>query len=300
MSNLFPIVTVEPAHVNGQEAMGGKRKFWCCLPDRPNHWLFKFPRPGTGEHWAEKVAAEVAGQFKIPHPPVELAIFQNQRGTITESFLTDRGRERKTIGLVHGNEVLAGRILGYDQKQQFHQSQHTLDNILLALERTFTGDVVAIQRQMAEYLVFDAIIGNTDRHHENWALLRWQKEEKWYGALAPTYDHATSLGRELTAERRTELLVQKRIGWYSERGHGAIFAAETDKRGICPLGIARLGMLKYSSVFRPALERFFGESTLNLEGVMVRIPEEWMSVSEKAFALGLMNYNLSELRKLLV
>jgi hypothetical protein len=31
-------------------------------------------------------------------------------------------------GLIHGNEVLAGMVLGYDRAKTFPQSDHTLEN----------------------------------------------------------------------------------------------------------------------------------------------------------------------------
>lgn len=40
----------------------------------------------------------------------------------------------------------------------------------------------------AGLLVFDALVGNTDRHHENWAIV----EDT--GLLAPSFDHGASLG----------------------------------------------------------------------------------------------------------
>lgn len=57
----------------------------------------------------------------------------------------------------------------------------------------------------AGYLLLDAVIGNTDRHHENWgALLVGSKPRETI--LAPTYDHASSLGRELSDDKRSARL----------------------------------------------------------------------------------------------
>ena len=58
MSDEYPIVTVEPEWVINPEEMGGKTKFWYGKPDDNTNWLFKYPRPNTGEHWAEKIASE--------------------------------------------------------------------------------------------------------------------------------------------------------------------------------------------------------------------------------------------------
>lgn len=49
-----------------EEEMGSKRKFWYRREPDGVECLFKFPRPNTGEHWAEKIAAEVANLLGIP------------------------------------------------------------------------------------------------------------------------------------------------------------------------------------------------------------------------------------------
>jgi len=117
----YPIIKVEPHWVLEPEAMGSKDKFWYRKPGTTEaDWLFKYPQPNTGQHWAEKIAAEVAAKLGVFHAVVELAIFQNERGSATESFARE-GRE-----LVHGNQALQGKVLGYNPGGTFHHSSHTL------------------------------------------------------------------------------------------------------------------------------------------------------------------------------
>jgi hypothetical protein len=56
-------------------------------------------------------------------------------------------------------------------------------------------------------VAFDAIIGNVDRHSENWGFLvrRSDRGNPTY-SMAPYYDNGTSLGYELTAAKAEELL----------------------------------------------------------------------------------------------
>jgi hypothetical protein len=77
-------------------------------------WLFKYPQEGTGQHWAEKVAETVAEKLGVLRARVELAEYQDEKGSATESFARD-GRE-----LYHGNQVLAGFLTGYDLNKKFH------------------------------------------------------------------------------------------------------------------------------------------------------------------------------------
>lgn len=63
----FPIVTVGDVGRIGEEPMGTKQKFWYEDASK-RRFLFKYPRPGTGEHWAEKIVAEIATLLRVPCP----------------------------------------------------------------------------------------------------------------------------------------------------------------------------------------------------------------------------------------
>ena len=52
----------------------------------------------------------------------------------------------------------------------------------------------------AGYLMLDALIGNTDRHHENWAIIQAGRQY----CLAPTFDHASCLGFNLSDAERID------------------------------------------------------------------------------------------------
>lgn len=97
----YPVIEILPDWVLETEAMGSKDKFWFRGDEGPE-WLFKFPQPNTGQHWSEKIAAEVADHLDILHARVELAVFQGTRGSATESFARE-GRE-----LYHGNQSWPG------------------------------------------------------------------------------------------------------------------------------------------------------------------------------------------------
>ena len=292
----YPIIEVQPEWVLEPELMGSKDKFWYRRPGADEaDWLFKHPQANTGQHWAEKIAAEVAASLGIFHAVVELAIFQDERGSVTESFARD-GRE-----LFHGTQALGGAVLGYDARATFRHSSHTLANIFLAIDRTFTTPEGArrAKLRMAEYVVLDALIGNTDRHHENWGVLRKQTGERWVGSLAPTFDHASSLGRELRDEKRVRMLAENRVGSYAEKGHGGIYQAMEEKRGPSPLALVRHAVQEQPEFFRPALEKTRTLEQGVLSEIIARVPADWMTPVAREFTLALLCYNLQQLRDLL-
>ena len=295
MNEPYPITEVQEEWALERETMGSKRKFWYRQPGDGSRWLFKYPRGTTGEHWAEKIAEAVASHLQIRHARVELAVFNEMQGSATESFVAGDDE------LVHGNQILAERTLSYDPDMRFNQSDHTLENIWLALDRTFveSEDAENVKRQFAGYVILDAVIGNTDRHHENWGVVRKWTQEGWVGFLAHSFDHASSLGRELKDERRDMILVDNSVGGYSEgsRARGGIYWTSDAKRAPSPLGLARLAIGRYPDIFRSALESLNNLSNGSLSQIVDQVPDDWMSEPAKRFSVALMCYNLGRLRE---
>ena len=296
--NLYPVFEVRPEWVLEPEAMGSKEKFWYRSDPAKPPLLFKFPQPSTGQHWAEKIAAEIAATMDVTHAVVELASFQGTQGSASQSFAVDGWN------LFHGNQMLAGKVIGYDPAIRFRQSDHTLSNILLALDRTFTKPEGKQKNKarLAEYLVFDALIGNTDRHHENWGILRRQTVDRWTGMLAPTFDHASSLGRELLDEgagkSRKRLLAEKRVPAYAEKAAGAIYWDASDRRGLSPLELVRRAVPAYTDLFKTALLKLGKLDRGLFQSILDRVPADWMSSLAREFTIAFVCYNMEELRKI--
>ena len=149
--------------------------------------------------------------------------------------------------------------------------------------------------------MLDALIGNTDRHHENWGLVLWTDGDQWFGRVAPSFDHATSLGREWHGrgkQKAQRILDEGKIGVYSEKARGAVYWSSEDTCAPGPLELVRRAMRTYPQVFESALGDAIRVTPEILQSCVNRVPDDWMSPLSKRFAIDLMAYNLSELRKL--
>jgi hypothetical protein len=294
--NAYPIVSIPEDARLDTEQLGSKPKFWVLLEGR--RWLFKEARADTGEDWAEKIAAEVAAAIGIHAATVELARYAQRRGSISLNFVDVHGGG----ALVHGNEILALQVTGYDKGKTFRQSDHTLDNIRTAIQGLFGQAADPILTELAGYTVLDALIGNTDRHHENWGLVVQVQREagKATISLAPSYDHASSLGRELRDDRRIELLTANRVDWYIRRGEGGIFRESENRHGENPLRLVEIAARAYPLYFRPALERVAALDTDVVTGIVDSLPEECASEPARRFAKAMIlsaRASLSEILK---
>lgn len=291
----FTVIIVAPQQFADIEQLGSKDKFWFWRDGEK--WLFKdareIPTPDgpvpTGEDWAEKIAAEIAGLLGIPAARVELAESQGRRGSASLNFTTPAQQ------LMHGNEVMAGFLDGYDPEVRFKQTSHTVDNIIAAIRKMFpnANEHHVVLRQLASYMVLDALVGNTDRHHENWGLL-WQvlveiddvsesaRLDKQYD-VAPSFDHASSLGRELLDAKRQEIMQQGRIEAYVRRGRGGIYLPG-EKKGANPLALVESVADQYGVFFRPVLDTLRNVPLLELTGLLDNLPAGRATATARSFA----------------
>lgn len=117
-------------------------------------------------------------------------------------------------------------------------------------------------------------------------------------AVAPSFDHASSLGREPRDERRLRPLKEDRIGWYAERGHGAVYCSEGSRRGPSRLQTLRCGARAHPDVFLPALARLDQVDDATVRELVDCVPDDRMAPPACKFALALTSYSRNELRSL--
>jgi len=297
----FSIVSIPQHAREDTEQLGSKPKFWVLLDG--HRWLFKEARPNTGEDWAEKAVAEIAREIGINAATVELAEYAGKVGCISRNFIDVQAGE----ALVHGNEIMAWKVSGYDKEKIFRQADHTLENIQQAIRGLFDlAHTDSVLTELAGYMVLDALIGNTDRHHENWGLRSYRQTVTHSGhhidqvtgqrlhshtishsqalSVAPSFDHASSLGRELLDERRAELLATNRVAWYISKGRGGIFRDAQQRHGENPLRLVEVAARAYPSYFRSALEQVAAFDVKVLHEILTALPKERASDLAKEFA----------------
>jgi hypothetical protein len=300
MSQPFPIIVVPTDAAVATEAMGTKFKFWFHHPEW-GYCLYKQARSNTGEDWAEKIASQLCELLKLPHARIELATWNHNRGTVSPSFVPDAGN------LIQGNEILAPMVPDYPQFQTFNVSQHTLDIVLIAIGNNAVqlplswmppkGITTAVETFLG-YLLLDAWIGNSDRHHENWAFIETPRTSSTSAAtlnLAPTYDHASSLGRELLDVKRQEKLNNRSVLAYAEKCRSALYIQVGDRTALKPLDAFRLAAQRYPLAARVWLERLASLSMTNTLALFNRIPNEFISEVAIAFAQQILEINQQRL-----
>lgn len=201
------------------ETRGASEKVWLSEPGgsstRPEtHWMFK---PATvqsnGERqmgdWTETVAAAIADALDVPAAVARLAVRDNVEGVII------RNVRPAEYDMQTGRLAMLDQI-GVDLRDSLRDRTasvgHSLDNIRRTLDgyafppQATSWEGCTAHDVFAGYLMLDALIGNGDRHEQNWSVLRARSSTGPADALAPAYDMEASLGFQLTDSARAARL----------------------------------------------------------------------------------------------
>jgi hypothetical protein len=299
MLDKFQVLQVpkEAYDLSQNEPMGSKSKFWFKEPTF-GRCLYKYTRPNTGEYWAEKIASELAELLQLPHARYELAeTWEGNFGIISLNFVPKGGT------LIHGNEILTPLIPNYPTYDKYGASQHTIDVVFKAIQNlqvTLPQDVSVpngIQNAVdmfVGYLLLDAWIGNGDRHHENWGFIRQKGNSYNILYLAPTYDHASSLGRELSDEKRKVRSVEA----YTQKCLSAFYRNVNDLKPLKTFELFCEVANRYPHAVEVWLSCLENISTEKIDLILQRFPTERLSLISAQFAKKILMFNQKRLLSL--
>ena len=219
----FPVLDVSDWEIIADETAGAEEKYWLQERGTSRRWLFKSVTVKQGhvhgEDWAEKTAAQLAGLLGIPCACIELAELHGAPGCISADLRPplhelQHGQvlleERDAPGYVHGK----GKV---HPGHSVENIQATLQGMLPPLGCELGSDTTAYD-VFAGYLLFDAWVANRDRHDNNWAVLRPVMASGDPLRLCGSYDHANSLGFNLTDQASSRLVEQQRVMAWCEKG----------------------------------------------------------------------------------
>lgn len=271
-----------------EEHLGTKPKQWLRGTDG-TLWLWKESttqrdlRHGVfrkGDDWAEVVAGRVAVQLGVPVAEVELATRHERFGIVSRSVLVDHHEV-----LVHGNELLAEAGVAVGRRRD--RTGYTLaavELVLAAVAPPVPSDRLSTAFDwFVGYLILDALVGNTDRHEDNWGTIRSPAGPR----LSPSFDHASCLGFLLSDEERIERLTEgsgSTVDAYAK-------AATTKFEGRPTTIEAVVGAFDRISATAQAFWRARIGAVESIDGPLAEVPADRMTETARRFAAALFARN---------
>lgn len=297
MSEVYAVLDVSFWEPAGEEYLGSKPKQWLREPNTGELWLWKEStwnndadgaRYRKGDDWAERVVREVAVGLGVPTAEVELAVREDLFGVATRTFVGE-GED-----LIHGDELLAEVVgVGANSRDRTNYNPVTVRAALnAAAPPTPAPDLRSAIGWFAGYLLLDALVGNTDRHQENWGVVTSAKGRR----LAPSFDHASSLGFLLSDAEREERLTTR-----DGNRTAAAYAAKTPSRfegSPHPIVVAVEMLATLPPAARSHWEHAL-EELPDIDPILAKLPRTRMSSVARHFARALFTANHLRLSHLL-
>lgn len=202
-SSLFDVATWEVDSEFAVFPQGAREKGAVVAPKVPvdrvivcgKRYLFKRSHNRyPDQFWSEVVAYRIGCLLGVEVPPAFVAYNSKTShcAALVEWFYID-GKESFTLG----GDWLQKLYPEFDRKTG---SQHNLienSELLQAISKNKSNYFVTDWHQWwVDALLFDALIGNTDRHQDNWGLIYVKENNKVKYKLSPLFDNGTSLGHE--------------------------------------------------------------------------------------------------------
>lgn len=144
--------------------------------------------------------------------------------------------------------------------------------------------------------VLDALVANQDRHDENWGLILVDGGSV---TLAPTFDHASSLGRnESDSERNARLMTKDRgrsIEAYVERARSAFYASPMSDKPLTTYAAFQEADRYLPEAKHYWLQRLEATSLAGYERILNNAPPSEMTIPAGNFALKMLEINRNRL-----
>ena len=168
------------------------------------------------QFWMEVVAYRLGCLCGVPVPPAFVSV--NRKGecrALIEWFYKDWESDQEDVSYQNGYSIMREVDELLDKTKG---KRHTLSTMKKALERADDASLEngeELLHSMFGIFVFDALIANTDRHHENWGIIRrWSVESgRTVVELSPAFDNGTSLGYNYPEEKAARVLDDP--NWFS-------------------------------------------------------------------------------------
>jgi hypothetical protein len=168
------------------------------------------------EFWSEIIASEVGRYLNLNVLVYDIAYIRSEIGCLSRLMISSQEI------LKEGINYLRGYNNKYDPEDKKKGNEYTFSFIKETLE--FYGIKEKI-KDIIKVIIFDSLIGNGDRHQENWGFIISNSNQQQASSIkfSPIYDNGSCLGRKIDDEKINKILNDSNmLNAYINRGKSEI------------------------------------------------------------------------------
>ena len=193
---MFEVINFDSWKVydGASEGSGRSEKVW-LISETGEIGLFKYPKfddktgNTTSEHISEHLAHQLGDILKISTARVDIGVRDGRIGSMSYLVVNT---ERES--LIEGVGFICRKRPKYNSNTMRDEETDTfycIDDIFNSVPDVVPDDV------LIKMILFDFLIGNADRHQNNWALIQMKETKEFDDPLnyrfCPLYDNGSSL-----------------------------------------------------------------------------------------------------------
>lgn len=135
----------------------------------------------TFENVSEKIAELIATELKIKNAKIDIGTYNNEEGCLSYNILHDNQTMSEGVAYISRIYNKYNPQLCQDLESGEYYCLQMILNSLPSEE---------LRKEFLKIMMFDFIIGNSDRHSNNWAIIKNRSDKE---SMAPLYDNGSSL-----------------------------------------------------------------------------------------------------------
>ena len=229
--------------------------------------IFKYQSYECTEACSEKMSYEIAKRLGYPCAKIEFAYDENGTlGILNYLFIS------KT-GVQHTDAV--AYINNREDRKEFYTIEN-IENCLNKIDYKLFKDFLKI-------MVFDALVGETDRHEENWGIS--YNNGKYQ--ISPLYDNGCNLLREYKDKNK---IIEnwengkRDFNAYINRSKTLIYNSKNNKK-YTHFELIKQLYKQYKKEIKKEIENLNKITNKEFEKIVRRIPNEFMSDMQKTYII---------------
>lgn len=183
---------------DASEGSGRSDKIWLVNSCSGQIGLFKYTKDNqTTEHISEEIAYKLASSIGLKSAECKVGIYKGRPGSMSYRI------NSPTQVISEGIHYISNKYPDFDSERLYDESANEYYSLGMVINSINEYNLV---NDFIKIIIFDFLIGNSDRHQSNWATICEDATRNTAIRMCPIYDNGSSLCSYVKDETAPDIL----------------------------------------------------------------------------------------------